>query len=208
MKESSPISNNLSNNPILLVLSGPSGVGKDAILNRMRERNLPVYHVTTLTTRQKRTGEKDKREYHFIPWEKFQDMIENNLLLEWAEVYGNLYGVPKEPIKRSLEQGQDVIVKVDIQGASTIKKLVPQVVTIFLIPPSMDELLKRLTGRRTESPADLDLRLKTAEDEMKQISHFDYTVVNKAGEIDKAVSEIEAIITAEKGRITRKKITL
>jgi len=194
--------------PLLIVLSGPSGVGKDAVLNRMRELNYPVYYVTTLTTRPMRANEQDNREYHFITPEKFREMTENNQLLEWAEVYGNWYGVPRESVKQALEQGRNVMVKVDIQGAATIKKLLPQAVTIFLIPPSTNELLKRLTRRRTESPSELDLRLKTAEEEMKQLPMFDYAVVNRADEIDRAVSEIDAIITAEKCRTVQREITL
>ncbi len=199
---------NQSANPLLIVLSGPSGVGKDAVLNRMRELNYPVYYVTTLTTRPMRANEQDNREYHFITSEKFREMAENNQLLEWAEVYGNWYGVPRESVRQALEQGRNVIVKVDIQGAATIKKLLPQAVTIFLIPPSTNELLKRLTRRRTESPSELDLRLKTAKEEMKQLPMFDYAVVNRADEIDRAVSEIDAIITAEKCRTVQREITL
>ncbi len=208
MKESSSVSNVLPDNPLLLVISGPSGAGKDAVLNRLRERNLSLYHVITLTTREKRAGEQDNREYHFISKEKFRDMIQNALLLEWAEVYGNFYGVPKEPVKKALEQEQDIVIKVDIQGAFTIKKLIPQAVTVFLAPLSMDELFNRLAGRRTETAADLELRLKTADEEMKQMSSFDYTVVNKAGKIDNAVEEIETIINTEKRRTTRQKIEL
>ncbi len=211
MKESSP-ENRLSGNPpakpVLIILSGPSGVGKDAVLNRMRELHFQLYYVTTLTTRPKRAGERDGREYHFITPEKFRGMIENNQLLEWAEVYGNLYGVPGEPVRQALEQGQDVIVKVDIQGAFTIKKLQPRAISIFLTPPSTEELLKRLNKRRTESTADLELRLKTAEEEMKQLPLFDYVVVNKVGEIDRAVSEIKAIIANEKQRKSRREIKL
>jgi len=199
---------NQTTKPLLIVLSGPSGVGKDAVLNRMRELNYPVYYVTTLTTRPMRANEQDNREYHFITPEKFREMAENDQLLERAEVYGNWYGVPREPVKQALEQGRNVMVKVDIQGAATIKKLLPQAVTIFLIPPSTNELLKRLTRRRTESPSELDLRLKTAEEEMKQLPMFDYAVVNRADEIDRAVSEIDAIITAEKCRTVQREITL
>jgi guanylate kinase len=211
MEESSP-GNQLANNspakPLLIVLSGPSGVGKDAVLNRMRELNYPIHYVTTLTTRPKRAREKDGREYHFTSLEKFREMIEKKQLLEWAEVYGNLYGVPREAVKQPLEGGQDVIVKVDIQGAFTIKKLLPEAITIFLTPPTIDELFNRLTRRSTESPSEMELRLKIAEEEMKQLPLFDYAVVNSVGEIDQAVSEIEAIITAEKRRTTRREINL
>ena len=165
-------------------------------------------YITTITTRKKRRNEINDREYHFVSVKKFQEMLLNNGLLEFAEVYGNWYGVPREPVRQALEQGLDVMVKVDIQGAASIKKLVPQAVTIFLMPPSQEELLARLSGRRTESPADLDLRLETAEEEINQVTLFDYAVVNRANEIDLAVDEIKAIITAEKCRVKQADITL
>ncbi len=140
--------------------------------------------------------------------ERFQEMIENNELLEWANVYGNCYGVPKETVKQALDKGQDTIVKVDIQGAATIKTILPQAISIFLTPPSMDELLIRLKQRQTESSPDLNLRLKTAEEEVKQLPLFDYVVVNMEDKIDLAVSDIKAIITAEKCRVTPREITL
>ena len=122
-------------------------------------------------------------------------------MLESANVYGNWYGVPREAVEQALEQGQDVMVKVDIQGAASIKKMLPQAITIFIKPPSMEELGQRLKERRTESPFDLALRLKTADEEMKQMSRFDYAVVNEWEKIDQAVAEIKAIITAEKYRV-------
>jgi len=135
-------------------------------------------------------------------------MIENNELLEWANVYGNWYGVPREGVKQALDRGRDVMVKVDIQGAATIKKVLPQAILIFLTPPSMEELLIRLRQRRTESSSDLALRLETAEEEIKRLPLFDYVVVNRWDEIDLAVADIEAIITAEKCRVTPRGIAL
>jgi len=174
----------------------------------MRESGYSLEYITTVTTRPQRANEKNNVDYHFISTEKFQEMIENKELLEWANVYGNWYGVPNEAVKRALDKGQDIIVKVDIQGAATIKKILPQAVFIFLIPPSMEELTLRLKQRHTESPFDLALRTKTAEEELKQLHLFDYIVVNKRGKIDQAVSDIEAIITAEKCRVTPREITL
>ncbi len=194
--------------PLLIVLSGPSGVGKDAVLARMKESGYPLKYVTTLTTRPRRPNERNNVDYHFVSVNRFQKMIEENRLLEWANVYGNWYGVPRDEVKQSLDEGQDVIVKVDIQGAATIRKILPQAVLIFIAPPSVEDLLVRLKQRQTESPSDLELRLKTAEEEMKQLSLFDYVVVNRWGEIDQAVSDIKAIITAEKCRVTRREITL
>jgi guanylate kinase len=198
----------LSPKPLLIVISGPSGTGKDAILSRMKKAGYPAEFITTVTTRSQRAREKNNVDYHFASTERFQEMIEHKELLEWAKVYGNWYGVPKQPIKQALDRGQDVILKVDIQGAATIKKILPQAVFIFLMPPSREELATRLKQRHTESLFDLELRLKTAEEEMQQLSLFDYVVVNKQDEISLAVSAIEAIITAEKHRVTPREISL
>ncbi len=194
--------------PLFIVLSGPSGIGKDAILARMKESDYPLEYITTVTTRPRRAKERDNVDYHFISTESFQGMISGNELLEWANVYGNWYGVPKGAVKQALDKGRDTIVKVDIQGAATIKKILPQAVFIFLMPASMEELALRLKQRHTESPSDLTLRIKTAEEEIKQLPLLDYIVVNKQDEIDLAVSEIKAIITAEKCRVAPREITL
>jgi guanylate kinase len=174
----------------------------------MKKAGYLIEFITTVTTRPQRAKEKNNVDYHFVSTERFQEMIEHKQLLEWAKVYGNWYGVPKEPVKQALKQGRDIIVKVDIQGATTIKKILPQAVFIFLMPPSREELVTRLKQRHTESLPDLDLRLKTAEEEMKQLPLFDYVVVNKQDEIDLAVSAIEAIINAEKHRVTPREISL
>jgi len=199
---------NLPSKPLLIVLSGPPGVGKDAILSRMKKSGYPIEFITTVTTRPRRAKEKDNVAYHFVSGESFQQMLKNNELLEWANVYGNWYGVPKEPVKRALDKGQDTIVKVDIQGAATIKKIIPQAVFIFVVPPSMEKLAARLKQRHTESSFDLALRLKTAEEEMRKLPLFDYVVVNRQDEINQAVSAIEAIITAEKHRVNPREIRL
>ena len=205
--ENNPQFNRLSN-PLLLVLSGPSGVGKDALLTRLKETGCPLEYITTLTTRVQRAKERDNVDYHFVSPAKFQKMLENYELLEWASVYGNWYGVPKQPVKEALERGRDAIVKVDTKGAATIKKLLPEAVFIFLMPPSVEELILRLTQRQTESSFDLALRVKTAEEEIEQLPQFDYVIVNRRGEVDLAVSQIKAIITAEKSRVSRHKLTL
>jgi guanylate kinase len=201
-------SSNPSSRPLLIVLSGPSGTGKDAVLSRTKGSGYPLELVITVTTRPKRAKESNNVDYHFVPAEKFQEMIRKNELLEWANVYGNLYGVPKQPIKQALEKGRDVIVKVDTQGAATIKKILPQSVFIFLMPPSREELTLRLNQRRTELPFDLALRLKTAEEELKQLPLFDYVVYNQRDNIDRAISDITAIINAEKCRVTPREISL
>ena len=199
---------NLPRSPLLIVLSGPSGAGKDVVLSRLRESGYPLRYITTVTTRSQRANEKDNIDYHFVSPEKFQEMISGNELLEWASVYGNWYGVPKQPVKQALGKGQDTIVKVDIQGAATIKKVLPQAVFIFLTPPSIEEVITRLKQRHTESASELALRIKTAEEEIKQLPLFDYVIVNKQDEIDLAASDIKAIVTAEKCRVSRREINL
>lgn len=194
--------------PLLVVLSGPSGAGKDAVLYRMKVSGYALKYVITATTRQQRPNETNGMDYHFITVEQFQDMIKKDELLEWAEVYGNWYGIPKAQVRRSLEMGQDVIVKIDVQGAATIKKMVPNAVFIFLVPTSKDDLAMRLKQRHTESSADMALRLRAADDEMKQISRFDYVVVNHWDKIDQAVADIIGIIRAEKCRVVPREITL
>jgi guanylate kinase len=194
--------------PLLIVLSGPSGAGKDALLTRLRDVDYPLEYITTLTTRSKRAEERDNVDYHFVSSAKFQGMIENNELLEWANVYGNWYGVPKKPVKEALASGRNTIVKVDTQGAATIKKLLPEAVFVFLMPPSLEELTTRLTQRRTESPFDLARRIRTAQQEIAQLPLFDYVIVSNRDEIDQAVAQIKAIIAAEECRVRPRQITL
>lgn len=194
--------------PLLIVFSSPSGAGKDAVLARLKQSGFPLEYITTVTTRPRRASERDNVDYHFIPRDRFEQMVKDNELLEWANVYGNWYGVPKLAVKQTLARGQDAIVKIDVQGATTIKKILPQAVFIFLIPPSRGELVTRLEQRRTESPAELARRLEQVEEEIKQLPQFDYLVINRRDEIDTAVSDIKAIITAEKCRVAPREIVL
>ena len=194
--------------PLLIVLSGPSGVGKDAVLHHLKKSSPSFKFVTTMTTRPRRHNEKDNVDYHFVSQDEFEKLLKNNELLESANVYGNWYGVPKEPIRQALKQGDDIIVKVDVQGAATIKKLAPQAVFIFLMPPSIDELTVRLKQRYTESAESLAIRLQACDNELKQISSFDYVVINHRNQIESAVDEIKAIITAEKCRVQQREINL
>jgi guanylate kinase len=161
-----------------------------------------------MTTRPRRTSERDTIDYHFVSRESFQKMVDNNELLEWANVYGNCYGVPQQAVKQALDRGRDTIIKVDIQGAATIKKALPQAVFIFLMPPSMPELVTRLKQRNTESDSELALRLKTAEQEVKELAMFDYVVVSQRDQIDRVVSDIRVIIAAEKLRVTPREVRL
>jgi guanylate kinase len=194
--------------PLVIVISGPSGVGKDAILNRMKERPYPFKYVTTLTTRQQRANEKHQVDYHFVSVDEYQKLVQNEGLLESARVYGNWYGVPRSPVREALAEGRDTIIKVDVQGAANIKKILPDAVLIFVLPPSIEELSKRLSQRRTESTADLSLRLKTAEQEIQQISSFDYVVLNSCDAVEKAIEDILAIIQAEKCRVKTRRYQL
>ena len=184
--------------PLLIVLSGPSGVGKDAVLERMKQKGYPLHYAVTATTRPKRQREREGFDYHFVSKAEFEKMIEKNELLEWANVYGNFYGVPKREVQQALAGRQDVMVKVDVQGAASIKRIVPQAVFIFLAPPSMSELKERLKQRKTESSIDLELRMRAAEKEMESLPMFDYMVVNHKDGVEMAISQIESIITAEK----------
>jgi guanylate kinase len=190
--------------PLLIVLSGLSGVGKDTVLAGLRKSKLPAFISVSVATRTRRPGEKDGVDYYFIIPEKFQAMIDSDQLLEWASVYGNRYGIPAEPVRQALKRGQDVIVKIDVQGAATIKKKVPQAVLVFLITFTLAELEKRLKKRRTETSAELELRLKTAEKELDSIPMFDYVVVNREGKIKRTIEDIKAIITAEKCRAVQR----
>ncbi len=191
---------------LLVVISGPSGVGKDAVIGGLKEIGHHLHFAVTATTRSKRQGETDGRDYHFVSRSEFERMIEENELLEYAGVYGNFYGVPKRELKQALARGQDVVVKVDVQGAATIKKILPEAVFIFVAPPSMDDLKERLKQRKTESGVDLERRLKAAREEMNCLPMFDYVVVNHEGRVEEAVSQIESIITAEKCQVKARSI--
>ena len=194
--------------PLVVVLSGPSGTGKDAVLGVMKARGMPLAYVVTNTTRPHRNGEIDNINYHFVSQHEFNSLVEKNELLEHARVYGYSYGVPKAPVRKALEEGKDVILKVDVQGAMTIKKNLPGAVLIFLMPPSLEELAQRLKGRNTETARDLEVRLATARSEIEKLPEFDYVVVGYSGELERAVDEIAAIITAEKRRVAQRECSL
>lgn len=194
--------------PLLVVISGPSGVGKDSILMRMREIGFPFHFVVTATSRAMRPGERADYDYHFVTKERFEEMIANEELLEWAEVYGHYKGIPKSEIRQALASGRDVILRVDVQGAATIKHLAPEAVLIFVAPGSFDELSARLRWRRTEAPDDIERRLSLARREMEQVEYFDYVVINREDHLDDAVGQIRAIIVAEKQRVHPRRVVL
>ena len=190
-----------SSRPLLVILSGPSGVGKDAVLARMKKLGRPFHYVITATTRPKRAGEKNGVDYHFLSRKEFQQMIDKHQFLEWANVYDNYYGVPKSEITAALYKGIDAIVKVDVQGAATIKEILPQAVFIFLMPPSVEELEKRLRRRRSESSTDLALRLEKVKGEIESLPLFDYVITSRQNKLDEIVSQIDAIVAVEKHRV-------
>jgi len=174
----------------------------------MKELKCPLHYTVTATTRPQRQGESDGIDYYFLSPRRFEEMVENGELLEWARVYGHWYGVPREQVKQALEKGLDVIIKTDVQGAATIKEVAPQALLIFLASPSMEELEERLRKRKTESTIDLSLRIETAREEMKRLPLFDYVMVNRQGEVDLAVAQIDAIIAAEKCRVNPRAVEL
>jgi guanylate kinase len=194
--------------PLLVVLSGPSGVGKDSILMRMREIGFPFHFVVTATSRPMRPGERAGYDYHFVGEERFKEMIEHEELLEWAEVYGHYKGIPKSEVREALESGRDVILRIDIQGAATVRRIAPQALFIFAAPGNFDELRSRLRWRRTESPDEIEHRLEVARLEMEAVDQFDYVVMNHEDRLDDAVGQIRAIIVAEKQRVRPRRITL
>ncbi|MBI3742749.1 MAG: guanylate kinase [Chloroflexi bacterium] len=196
----------LRRSPNVFVLSGPSGVGKDAILNKLRLNGAPLHFTVTATTRQIRENEKDGLDYIFLSKQTFEEMLSRGEFLEHAEVYGNFYGVPKSQIREALQMGKDVVVKIDVQGAATIKRLAPQVVMVFVAPPSMHELERRLRWRLTESEESLNLRLETARAEMDHLPAFDYVIVNE--QLDEAVHQLAAIVAAERSRIPPRNVKL
>lgn len=193
---------------LLVVLTGPSGVGKDVTLQRMKELGIPFHYVVTVTTRERRQGEIDGVHYYFKTREEYERMRENGELLEDAEVYGNYYGIPRSQVVNALREGHDVIMKPDVQGARTMRQKEPEAVFIFLAPPSIEELASRLYHRKTEDPQELSRRLSVAREEMHDVSDFDYVVVNRNNELDETVEAIQAIIQAEKCRVHPRHIGL
>jgi guanylate kinase len=192
--------------PLLIVLSGTAGAGKDSVIHRMRERDVPFEFVVTATSRSPRPGEVDGRDYHFLSAAEFQAMIRNDELLEHAVVYNQHKGIPKKPVFEALASGRDVLLRVDVQGAATIRRQYPQAVTVFLRASSQEELTRRLYRRGADSAEQVALRLHTALEEMKRIPEYDYVVVNEDGHLDDAVDMMIAILRAEHSRATPRKV--
>ncbi|HEX7555286.1 MAG TPA: guanylate kinase [Leptolinea sp.] len=198
----------LQPSPLLIVLSGPSGVGKDAVLNEMKARMLPFHFVVTTTSRKPRPGEVEGVDYNFVEQAYFESMIANNELIEFALVYQDYKGIPREQVRKALESGKDVVMRLDVQGARKIRNLFPEAVLIFLVPSDAKEWYARLIARKTETPESLKIRIETAISELNQLDLFDYIVVNAQNRLEKAVDSIEAIIKVEHSRTHPRKITL
>lgn len=194
--------------PLLIVISGPSGVGKDSVIQHMKERQLPFHFVVTATNRPRRDNEVHGEDYFFISTEEFTELMEQDELLEYAIVYGDYKGIPKEQVRQALASGKDVVLRVDVQGAATIRQKSPDALLIFLTCQDEQELVDRLMQRETESTESLVTRIKTARQELTRIDEFDYVVQNKHGKLDEAVDSILDIIQSEHERATPRKVTL
>lgn len=195
-------------NPLLIVISGPSGVGKDSIVQRMIERKFPFHFVVTATTRKKRVNEIHGKDYFFVSKEEFARMIDEDELIEYAIVYGDYKGIPKAQVREALASGKDVVMRLDVQGAESVRKLSPEALLIFITCESEEELEHRLRERKTESADSLALRIATARKELQRIGDFDYVIVNRDFHLDDTVEKVRAIIAAEHLKVHHRKVNL
>lgn len=195
-------------NPLLIVISGPSGIGKDAVVGLLRKTNPDTHFVITMNSRPPRPDEVDGRDYFFVSRETFEAMIEADELLEHAKVYSDYKGIPKSQVREAFASGKDVIMRLDVQGAMTIRGICPNAILIFLTASSREEWVNRLLERRSETPEELELRFQTAAKEYAMIDQFDYLVVNSDHHLDKTIDDIQAIIRAEHMRTTPRKVDL
>lgn len=193
---------------LVFILSGPSGVGKDTITKCLKEDGFPLGYCVTATTRRQRPGEVDGVSYYFLTDEEFLRLRETGRLLEHAVVHGKNYGIPIEGLRAPLRAGNDVLVTPDVQGAATLREKLPNAITIFLAPPTLEELVPRLANRGSESLEERALRLETAAREMERVSEYAYVVVNERGRVYESVQKIRAIITAERCRVQPRLVTL
>jgi guanylate kinase len=193
---------------VLLVVSGPSGVGKDSVVRRLRRSGHPFHFVVTMTDRPPRRGEVEGEDYGFVSTAAFEEMIARGEFLEYARVYDQYKGVPRSGVQRAMQSGQDMLMRLDVQGAATIRGRVPQATTVFLAPPSLDVLVQRLRRRAGDTAEQASERLHTALLEMERIQEFDYVVVNHEGALDEAVAQVLAIVTAERCRTGREPVRL
>jgi guanylate kinase len=193
---------------LLIVISGPSGIGKDAVVQGLQARELPFHFVITATTRPPRKNEVHGEDYFFYSKEDFEALIESEELLEHAWVYSDYKGVPKSQVRCALDSGEDVVMRLDFQGAKTVRELCPDAILIFLTASTKEEWLQRLKSRRSESDEEMALRIRTAKQEFESLDIFDYIVVNQQGQLDQTLDIIENIITAEHHRVHPRKVSL
>jgi guanylate kinase len=184
---------------LLVIISGPSGVGKDTIIDalRRRSRERDYHYVITATTRPQRPGEVDGVDYQFLDAETFTRLREEGEFLEANEVHGNWYGTPRSQVRAALAEGRDVILKIDVQGAQVVKEKIPEALLIFLVPPSLEDLFQRLRSRATESADALELRQRNAAIELARQHDYDYVVVNETGQVERTAERIDEIIAEE-----------
>lgn len=197
-----------SDAPRIFIISGPSGVGKDAVIEQLRDVFPLAQYVVTATTRPMRQGEIDGVHYQFMAKEDFVAGIEADAFIENALVYENHYGVPKQPILDGLAENRDVIIKVDVKGAATLRRLIPNTISIFLAPESMEALLTRLRDRKTDDPDVLMKRFKTASLELEEVENFDYVVFNEDHQLDAAVNSIVNIVHVERLKVQHPEIVV
>ncbi|HDQ71752.1 MAG TPA: guanylate kinase [Chloroflexi bacterium] len=194
--------------PLLVVISGQAGVGKDSLIKQMKARNYPIHFIVTATDRSARPGEVHGVDYFFLTTEAFLRMEREGELLEHAIVYGQHKGIPKQQVREAMASGKDVIMRIDVQGAMTIRRLVPQAVLIFLMVESEEELSQRLRSRGDDSPAQIEKRLAASRQELARLSEFDYVVFNRDSQLDRAVDDVIAIIRAEHCRVEHRVVNL
>jgi len=195
--------------PTMVVISGPSGVGKDTVAREVIKQRPDEFHfVVTAASREPRAGEVHGRDYMFVSNDEFARMIDEDELLEYAIVYREYKGIPKQQIRDALDSGKNVIMRVDVQGAATVRKLIPNAITVFLVTPSEADLVKRLTERASEDQQRLKLRIATARKEMERISEFNYCVVNADQQVEIAVNQILSIVDAARSRVHQEPIVL
>ena len=194
--------------PLLIVISGPSGAGKDTVMQRMQERGLPFHFVVTATTREKRANEIHGKDYFFVTKDEFAHMIDADELIEHAIVYGDYKGIPKQQVREALESDKDVVMRVDVQGAESVRKMAPEALLIFITTDSEEELVHRLETRKTETADSLAIRIATARKELKRVEAFDYVIVNRDFQLDVTVDAIRSIIDAEHHRVKPRKVSL
>ena len=193
---------------LLIVVSGQAGVGKDSLIQRMKERGCPVHFVVTATDRDPRPGEVHGQDYFFLTTNEFLSMERDGELLEHAIVYGQHKGIPKQQVREAMASGKDAIMRIDVQGAATVRQIAPEAILIFLAASSEEELERRLRGRGGDSAEQLEERIATARKEMERLPEFDYVVVNHDGELDRAVDDVIAIIQAEHCRVEPRVVQL